>query len=144
MIYTNNFEVKLDIIEWKDSYNVNIEIIDEHHKMLVELLNLLQNVSSNYDDKTTVFYVIDNLKNYTKFHFTTEENLMKKYNYFDYENHIIEHSSFVEKIEYFEEKLNENNNLFSIIELINYLRWWLLNHIVISDKIMAQHLIKLL
>ncbi len=134
----------MDIIEWNNSYNINIEIIDEHHKMLVDLLNLLQNVSSNYEDKTTVFYVIDNLKNYTKFHFTTEESLMQKYNYFDYANHIIEHNSFVDKIEYFEKKINENNNLFSIIELINYLREWLLNHIIISDKIMAQHLIKLL
>lgn len=138
----------MDIIEWNDNFSIDIDILDEHHKILVDLLNLLHNVCNEYNgynDASVVINVINELKDYTIFHFNTEENLMKRYDYYDYPNHIIEHSSFISTILDFENRIKkEDNNLLILIELVNYLRWWLLNHIVISDKIMAQHLIKLL
>ncbi len=135
----------MDIIEWSDNFSVEIDIFDEHHKTLVDLLNLLHNVCNDCDNKSIIFFVVESLKDYTVYHFSAEEEYMKKYDYPKYQEHVIEHSSFVDIVIHFENRIKkEDNNLLILIELVNYLRWWLLNHIIISDKIMAQHLIKLL
>jgi hemerythrin len=41
---------------------VKMDIFDEHHKTLVDLLNLLHNVCNDCDNKSIIFFVVESLK----------------------------------------------------------------------------------
>ena len=85
--------------------------------------------------------VFDQLFDYTKKHFSTEELMLYKYAYTDIEQHKIEHKKFIDKLEELKSDF-ENNKVTISLEVLNFLKDWLLNHIQISDKKYAVHIQK--
>lgn len=121
---------------WNESYSVGLNHIDDQHKRLVEVLN---KVYESFIDQTIgkkLDEIINELIDYTKYHFKTEEELFEKSEYPDAEEHIKEHRGFVEKIEDFKAKLDEGKTSLTF-QLMNFLRNWLLNHIAVSDQAYA-------
>ena len=65
-------------IEWKPEYNVHIDTIDQQHKKLVAIINeLYELLTDETGVKEYISKIIDDLKEYTIYHFSTEEDLMK-------------------------------------------------------------------
>ena len=64
-------------MKWKDEYSVGIDVIDEQHKKLFEISEVLANAIEINEIKDILLF----LENYMEFHFNTEEALMKKYGY---------------------------------------------------------------
>ncbi len=78
---TNNLNNKsMALIEWNDSFNVDIEVIDMQHKKLVGMINDFYNQVSNKSSKELIGELIAKMKAYTEAHFKTEENIFKKIN----------------------------------------------------------------
>ena len=77
--------------------------------------------------------ILSDLLNYTSFHFATEEKYMKQYAYPEYLRHKLEHDELTKKTK----ALNDgctNGKLTITLEVMNFLRDWLKNHIMVSDK----------
>lgn len=124
----------MGLITWDDNkYSVGIASIDAQHKQLVELINKLHEAMMKGSSKAIIKDVIAELMNYTKTHFTYEEELMQKFSYGDYETHKKTHASFVERVFDFQEKYLKGEILLSI-DIINFLRDWLIKHISGTDK----------
>ena len=77
--------------------------------------------------------VLIELSNYVITHFTTEEKLMKQLGYEDYEYHKQEHKFFIDKLNEFKIKFSAGNTAISL-EVLNFLKDWLLKHIIGMDR----------
>lgn len=121
------------IFEWTDEYSVGIDEIDEQHKVLFELINRLFHAAVNRDGREAHAEILDTLIDYTRTHFQLEENLMAAACYADLDAHREEHARFVAKMEAVAQKflVEEKNVTF---ELINFLKHWLREHILETDK----------
>ena len=125
-------------ILWKDSYSVGVKRIDEQHKKLILIINKLY---ESFVDQTTgqkLKEIINDLVEYTQYHFKTEEELFLESSYPDAENHIQQHQEFIRKISKFKSDLEDGKTSLTF-QLMNFLRNWLMNHIAISDQAYAGH-----
>lgn len=86
------------LIKWKgEEYSVGIKAMDEQHKVLIGLINALDQNKWN-PDKEFVDKVINTLKEYTQTHFLEEEKVMKKMKFPYLDVHITQHRDFIERV----------------------------------------------
>jgi len=127
-------------VEWKDSYSVGIESIDQQHKKLLNLINQLQTAVDYSTGEQFEREALDELVDYTKTHFTYEEGLMRDNDYPDFEAHKAQHEKMFNKVgevlaEY---ELDHDTAMSNAAE---YLKDWLINHINGTDKNYSSYLI---
>lgn len=137
--------MKMAHIAWQEQYNLGISIIDEHHHHLVDLLNILDDNSdaSPNQHREVVGVVLIKLLNYTKYHFSEEEKMMKEMQYEGFDLHREEHANFEKKVDYFIEQYRLGNSTLSV-ETLHFLNQWLLEHILITDRKFADDAKKVL
>lgn len=133
--YTSGQELKLFDFE-VDGLRLGIEQIDEQHKKLVDLTNeFMQLVLSEKetDWKTHVFNTLNGMLNYAQEHFSYEEKIMAETAYAGLEHHKKRHDEFVmyavTRFAGFETMSKDD-----AVELMNFLKQWLVNHILEDDK----------
>eukprot|EP01027_Heterolobosea_sp_BB2_P007656 GEZU01011377.1.p1 GENE.GEZU01011377.1~~GEZU01011377.1.p1 ORF type:complete len:253 (+),score=54.13 GEZU01011377.1:51-809(+) len=93
-------------IVWQSRFEVGVPLIDNQHKKLVQLLNNLNMAVNDYEnnvancsgDFVMLGSVLDDLLDYTSFHFKEEEQLMEKYGYPNTESHKEVHNRLVAKV----------------------------------------------
>lgn len=128
-----NSEVSMEFIEWGEHLSVGVTVFDNEHKQLVSLVNKLNHALISGSAKKTMEEILQNLVNYTKIHFKHEEDYMLLYDYPEYEKHKKEHDALTDQVMDFYSRYQEGKTVFSL-ELMNFLKDWLTNHILISDK----------
>ena len=67
----------------KDEFKTNIEIIDQQHEKLFEITNeayMLLTNNFKLDKYDEIVGILESLKDYTQFHFETEEKYMESIN----------------------------------------------------------------
>lgn len=121
------------LFEWKDTYSVNVGEIDRQHRMLVETLNDLHEAMLTRKSKEVLSGIIKSLVDYAGYHFSYEEKFMNKYKYPGYLEHKKEHDDFVVKVIDFQRQQVEGKLMLSM-EIMNFLKDWLKNHILGTDK----------
>lgn len=71
---------------WKKEFELGISSIDDQHKRLLEIGNRINDLLINHeeddDNYDEIFMVIEELKDYTIYHFNTEEELFVNYSNF--------------------------------------------------------------
>lgn len=120
-------------IEWNDSLSVRILSIDNQHKRLIDLINNFYKNIQEQTSKEKMSDLIRSLKEYTIIHFSTEEKYMKKFGFPDYEMHKAEHEKFVDRVHSFEERY-KTGKLLLTVEVTNFIKDWVSNHIMQTDK----------
>ena len=124
----------MSLITWSDKYSVGIKTIDDQHKKLVDLINGLNDVMKEGKGKEVVDVVINDLVDYTKFHFATEEGFMRRTGYPESAEHIKENSDFTAKVLEYKKEFEEKKSLSLIIGISGFLWDWLSKHILVIDK----------
>lgn len=118
-------------MEWKVDYSVGIDEIDQHHQVFFEYFRQLDKAIKSGCKWSDQFYLIQELREYARFHFATEEALMQMHGYTGVESHIATHKGFINTIESFERK---SLNSETIREMAEFLRKWFVEHICGEDK----------
>lgn len=122
-------------MDWKAEYSVGIPEIDEQHKQLFDCIDRLESARDDRERELAVYYVMDELKDYARVHFSVEEIIMRLFDYPGLEAHAAEHRAFAERLE----KLEQNElDKEAHAEAGKFLRQWLVNHIMITDKRYAE------
>lgn len=124
----------MPLLNWDNSYSVGVPEMDDQHKQLISIANKLYEAMKAGKSKETLSQVFDELIEYTKFHFTAEEALMRKVNYPGLNDQSTQHSDLTKKVLEFQAKFKEGA-LFISIDVLNFLKDWLVNHIVKMDKL---------
>lgn len=120
------------LMDWKDSYSVGVEHLDEQHMGLVNQINILHDAMKVGKAKATLTPILDKLIEYTATHFKSEEKLFEQYNFPDIEKHKVEHSSFVEEVLAFKRDFDKGRIMVTF-EVMDFLKNWLIKHILGSD-----------
>lgn len=126
-------------VKWKEEYSVGILHIDQDHKKLINLLNQFTTAYDYAMSETFEKDALEELINYTKYHFEREEQLMKENDYPDFEAHQKQHREMIQKVEHFVVMYNEKGHE-ALSEISDYLTLWLINHINGTDKGYSQYL----
>ena len=123
----------MPVIQWDDSFSVNVAEIDRQHQKLVLMINNLYDAMGEGKGKGVLGKIIDELINYTASHFKTEEKYFDMLKYPHSANHKKEHSDFVQKVTDFKANFDAGKTWLSV-KVMNFLRTWLQNHIKGADK----------
>lgn len=155
-------------IKWEDKYSVGIEQIDDQHRVLINIINNLQNIYDNRglaNFNKEILKALDALKMYTLVHFKCEEILMEMFDYQGCIEHKESHDGFIKLINGYHSHLmvsmNQRDNIeeiesnfaeidkideeiyAKIEKIIHFLKTWLLNHIMKGDKEYSQFFLKI-
>ncbi|MDF2858452.1 MAG: bacteriohemerythrin [Neobacillus sp.] len=123
--------------KWKDRYSLDIAVIDEQHKKLFEIGNRaydLAILNDSYDHFDEILSIVNELLDYTKYHFEYEEELMKKYNYEGLIHQHNEHAFYVDKVTSLSQEKIDANQQKSVLDILDFLSEWISSHILISDR----------
>jgi len=111
---------------------VAYEPMNEIHSNEMEILDkLLKKIENKEDIKETFDEFLNDVKN----HFSFEENLMEKYQFFAYIPHKMEHDRILNELNELKIHLNDYEYLKNYFEY-NFLPW-LDNHIATMDTVTA-------
>lgn len=130
-------------IAWDESLSVDVEEIDDDHRKLVDLFNMLSNSVAQGDRAEYVEAVLDELISLTVWHFRHEERLMLLYGYQAYSEHKDEHNDLINSVKELQQKFLEENKLL-LQEDIEYLEGWLTGHILGHDMKLGFYLLEVM
>lgn len=120
-------------IEWiEEKFSIGISAIDDQHKELFHITNQLHDIIDSENYQKEAIKVLKRLYAYTSYHFTSEEALLKEYNYPEFSSHISIHRDFKEKIKESLEGVRAKMN-YNLAPLQDYLVEWILKHIQGED-----------
>lgn len=123
----------MPLITWSEEYELGHETIDFQHKELVRLLNNLNDAKEQGTMELLMEITLDELLKYTQNHFTQEESFMADCGFDDREAHSKAHAAFIEKVSAFKESYDKGESTVGDT-MINFLRDWLVGHILKTDK----------
>ncbi len=135
-----------DPFAFTDAYKTGIELVDEEHRRLFEIIRQTNDLIQNellHDKYDEIVRLLTELRNYTEFHFHDEEMLMERIQYPELAIQKRAHAVFIEKlVEVDLSDLDEmdNNQQSYLNDLIQFLLSWLCNHILILDKKIAVYM----
>lgn len=127
--------------EMKDEYLIGIESIDSEHRVLFEIAEEIYQlcihtyIPDKYDH---IINLIQKLKNYTLMHFEHEEAYMESINYKRLFTQKIQHDNFKRKMDTLDLEFIDDNQEQAIDELLNFVTDWLVEHIMETDKRIAE------
>ena len=127
------------LITWSDQYSVGIASIDTEHQKLVELINTLHAAMMAGTAKDAVIKTLESLASYTVTHFSREESLMQQHGFRGYANHKAEHEKLVSRLNDLRRDVR-GGKLAASLDVMTFLKRWLLEHIAGSDQKYSSHL----
>ncbi|MCX8025331.1 MAG: bacteriohemerythrin [Thermanaerothrix sp.] len=127
------------MFKWNPIYSIGVEQYDEQHKRLFAIAQKLYEAMSAGQGRTVLNNIFDELVDYTRTHFASEETLMERYNYPDYAPHRQQHEELTQQVLELRERFR-NGQIALSITVMNFLKDWLRNHIYDSDKRYGQFL----
>jgi len=127
------------LMTWGPMLQIGYGDIDAQHKRLVEIVNALDEAMRTGKGRDVVAKVLSELIKYTQFHFAFEEKLMDKYGIGSSAAHKAEHRKLIADVGAFKGKFDTGAASVTT-ELMAFLRNWLSNHILKTDKALAREL----
>jgi len=119
--------------KWNDKYLIGIEQFDNDHKHLMTLLNEIFDVfMSHKRNENRSQEILDALTTYTTRHFSDEESWMRVRNYSRTKEHVQDHQRFVQRLVELKKNFQDGTGHLTL-DIISFLKVWLLTHIAISD-----------
>lgn len=120
---------------WDNSLSVEVDEIDDDHRKLVDLFNILSHSVEEGDETNYIEAVLDELISCTVWHFRHEERLMLKYGYEGAAEHKAEHQQLIESAQALQQKGKSVST-----EDIVFLERWLTGHILGADMDLGSYL----
>ncbi len=125
--------------EWRPAFRVGDAMVDEQHKQLFVLLGALHQGIHNRDSRELVLNTLDELLDYTRYHFSAEEALMQQAGYPDYLAHKALHDALLAKVVGMRDAAAGSDSDMGMT-LLEFLNDWLVKHILESDKAIGRFL----
>lgn len=85
-----------------------------------------------------IVQILKELADYAVFHFQHEEEYMMSIRYKKLISQKVEHQEFIDKIESYNFDEIDENQKGVILEILDFLNDWLINHILDNDKLIGK------
>jgi hemerythrin-like metal-binding protein len=126
-------------IVWSSILSIGIDEIDEDHRKLIGIYNILNHSVMEGESSDYLAAVLEELINCTVWHFSHEERLMLKYGYRGLEEHKAEHRELIESARELQQEILQANKPVADRHL-EILERWLTEHILTADMRLGSHL----
>lgn len=121
------------LVAWTGEFSLNMPEIDQQHQQLIELINQVWVATiDKQHNKVEMIRIVYALERYTVTHFTAEEIFMREIGYQKFAEHKQAHDQFVARIR--QEKVRVAAGERLNLDIVHYLKDWLINHILVADK----------
>jgi len=132
----------MSLFHWKPEYAVGIKVIDDQHQILVKLINKLHDAIESYFEDISLDSILQELFDYTRYHFTTEETMMAQYGYTEEKltKHKKQHQLFIAELNASQTDV-DNLTREDAALIQEFLVNWLKNHILKVDVQLADFLL---
>lgn len=129
----------MPLMVWNQKLSVKITVIDDDHKKLLGLMNDLYDGIKARRGRLVLGPILDELLQYTQYHFSREEELFSSTGYEDTVRHKAQHDYLLQKIKEIQQQYGSGSQALTL-EALTFLKDWLYGHIVVSDAKYAPHL----
>ena len=122
---------------FSEQYLTGIDLVDEEHKELFHIIGEVYRVNTEeylHDKYDEIVHLLEELKEYTKFHFADEEKYMQSIQYEGLAAQKRAHDAFVARLEEMNFEHIDEHQQETLEEIMEFLTEWLVNHILHSDK----------
>jgi hemerythrin len=128
-------------LQWREQLSVGNDLIDNDHKHLVMLVNQAEETlkSKNMSSLKTV---LESLADYAKFHFSREELVATAAGYPRVTHMHESHEALITKLSQVTQELDLELSEASGQHFVDFLRDWLISHVIKEDLQMKPFLIK--
>jgi hemerythrin-like metal-binding protein len=125
----------MDQIIWVDKDSVGITSIDNQHKQLVAITNTLFMAIMHDEGEEALKGILNDLENYTKYHFNYEEKLLTQHGYpkDKLASHIAEHRELTRQVHAFIQEAQDEPGTMDI-KVFDFLRDWMSCHLSETDS----------
>jgi hemerythrin len=117
---------------WDEKYSVNNEVLDNHHKRLLVILNNLHKCCMEKAHRVTLSSIVEELLSYASHHCEAEERHLKRIGYKHIKDHVSEHRLITDII-YKQQYNRDIKDVEITLETVSALGKLLLDHILNED-----------
>ena len=132
---------------WSGALRTGLDVVDRQHQKLLALFNALASAEARGTDTATLQSIFEELKEYTKYHFRAESDLMREWPIDEARRdaHLAAHREFCEFLENSLKTAQSSDTGRATVaaELLGFLAQWLLHHIMSMDVRMARDILQL-
>ncbi len=128
------------MFEMKDEYLTGIKSIDDEHRELFRIAQEAYEVLSDdfiVDKFDHIVALLQRLREYTKIHFSHEEEYMESIQYKRMFTQKVEHNAFIEKLDAIDLEQIDNEQTDALVDILEFLGNWLVKHILEKDKLIG-------
>ena len=125
--------VSSSTFRWTEGYRVNIALLDQQHRQLIETVNELDQALRTGEGKSVVEAVLDKLVEYALVHFTAEERLMQQHDFPGLSTHQTQHEMFRQKIAIYLEDQKAGKPGVPV-SLLLFMQEWMKQHLLTTDR----------
>ena len=126
-------------IVWSHILSVAVDEIDEDHRKLINIFNILNHSLREGESPEYLAAVLAELINCTVWHFSHEERLMLKYGYEETEEHKAMHQRLIKSARDLQQEILQADKAIAD-EHIQFLERWLTEHILTADMRLGSYL----
>lgn len=124
----------MPLMQWNPKLSVGIAQFDQEHQRLVGMVNDLFDAMQAGKGKDALGRILDGLITYTQTHFAHEEQFMAQHGFPGLAEHKAEHVALAAQVAEVQKKYKAGNTGTLSLEVLNFLKNWLLKHIQGTDK----------
>jgi hemerythrin-like metal-binding protein len=123
----------LAYIEWTKDLETGIAPVDRDHKVLVSMLNQVEEAIGDHEERAVLGSVLNSLAEYTTYHFAREERLQEVAGYAGLAEHRALHGRLEGQVEAIRDRYHRDPTSVQAQEVLDFLTSWLVDHILKQD-----------
>jgi len=131
----------MQVVQWEKKYETGVEDIDLQHHYFLNQVNTIIQAILNKEEKVYIEALVLELEAYAKFHFKSEERMMVKSRYPEYETHKNHHFDLIQRLGIEQYKLLNTTEKDNAAEVIDFLIRWFVEHTTKEDRLFADYLL---
>jgi hemerythrin len=129
------------LIKENEIPKVALNDMNKVHAVEIKIVNKLYDAIVENKDITEILKYFDEFLNDVINHFTFEQGLMEKYNFFAYPIHRAEHDRVLYELKSLEKILKEKGDIKTVKDYLeNVFKPWIINHVQTMDTVTAMYL----
>ncbi|MBF0445694.1 MAG: bacteriohemerythrin [Magnetococcales bacterium] len=128
------------LLDWATVPRFDIDILDEDHRVLVEILNSINSaVQVKQGGLKDAQAALTKLYQYTELHFTREIEFMRCAGFVEVDSHSLDHEKFKQQVLALRRRLIKQKKDIRA-HIVNFIKDWIVQHIIKADMIFRKFL----
>jgi len=128
-------------LQWREQLSVGNDLIDADHQSLIDIINKADR-SLQAMSRAGLLTALEDLDKYSRLHFSLEEKIAEAVGFSDLGSLHASHMLLLETLNHIAQELGEQWDKAAADHFGQFLRDWLINHVIKEDMLLKPYLKK--